>query len=119
MARTNIPITEVVRAGVQQVAQTNSDMTNGMVFTPNDGTIFLEIENTDSVSRWVDIVASPTYTADGLVVSNLRHTIPAGEVWDFGPYKVATFRQNINGDVYVNPEVNTMLKLRATKRTPA
>ena len=119
MARTNIPITEVVRAGAEQSAQTNSDMTNGMVFTPNDGTIFLEVENTDSVDHTFDVVASPTYTADGLVVSNLVLTVPAGEVWDFGPFKVATFRQNINGDVYINPSVNTQLKFRATQRTPA
>lgn len=119
MARTQIPITVVDRAGVQQAAQVSSDMTNGMYFSPNDGTISLEVENTDSVDRWFDVVASPTYTADGLVVSNLRLNVPAGEVWDFHGFKTATFRQNINGDVYINPEVNTMLKFRATQRTPA
>jgi hypothetical protein len=119
MARTEIPITEVVRAGVEQPTQVSSDMTNGMFFSPNDGTIFLEVENTDSIDHDFDVVASPTYTADGLVVSNLALTVPAGEVWEFGPFKVATFRQNIDGDVFINPDVNTMLKFRATQRTPA
>ena len=119
MARTQIPITEVVRAGVEQPAQVNADMTNGMYFSPNDGTIYLEVENTDSVDHDFEVVASPTYTADGLVVSNLLLTVPAGEVWEFGAFKVATFRQNINGDVFIDPDANTMLKFRATKRPPA
>lgn len=119
MARTEIPVTEVVRAGIQKPATTNSDMTNGMFFTGNDGTIWLEVENTDSVDHNFDVVASPTYTADGLVVSNLTETVPAGEIWEFGPFKTATFRQNIDGDVFIDPDVNTMLKFIATKRVPA
>ena len=119
MARTEITVNDVDRDGIEEVAGLSSDFTNGMFFTGNDGNVELQIENTDSVSRWVDIVASPTYTADGLTVVNLRHTIPAGEIWRFGPYKVATFRQNPDNDVYINPEVNTMLKLAAYRRLPA
>ena len=117
--RTEIPITEVVRSGVEKPATVNSDFTNGMFFAPNDGTIFLEVENTDSIDHDFEVVASPTYTADGLVVSNLLCTVPAGEVWEFGPFKVATFRQNIAGEVWIDPDANTVLKFIATKRTPA
>ena len=119
MARTNIPVTTAVRAGVVRPAQVDADLANGNSFTGNDGTVVLEVTSSDAGVQTVSVVPNPAYTADGLVVSSLVLTVPAGAVWLFGPFNRYTFAQDANGLVYLNPSVATTLKFRCYKVTPA
>lgn len=118
MARVEIPVTDVVRSGVLKPTPTASDATNDHFINGNDGTLYLEIENQNASDQTVDLLPSPTYTADGLVVVPLTLTIPAGEVWEFGPFKVLTFRQN-DGSIYLDPSISTDLLIIATRRPSA
>ena len=118
MPRVVIPVTSIVRAGATPPTQVTADATNNHYFTGNDGLVFLEIVSTDASSRTVSVVPNPSFTADGLTVSSLVITIPAGATRLAGPFKVSTFRQNTASDVYVNPSVATTLLFRAW-RLPA
>lgn len=113
MPRVQVTVTEIVRAGVAPPAQVDADATNDHYFTGNDGRVFLEIQNTDTVSRTVSVQPSPTFTADGLTVSPLVITVPNGVTRLAGPFRVSTFKQNASADVYFDPEVSTVLKFRA------
>lgn len=113
MARSQITVTSISRSGTTPIVATTSDATNDHYFTGNDGKTFLEIVSSDAGSQSVEVVASPTYTADGLTVSNLTVTVAAGTTVLAGPFKVSTFRQNSTNDVYLNPSVSTNLKIRA------
>ena len=118
MARVIIPITEIDRDGVAQPSQVTADATNDHYFTGNDGKVLLEIVSTDGSPQTVEIVAGPSFTADGLTVNNLSIAVAAGATIYAGPFRVTTFRQNAANDVYVNPSVSTTLKFRAY-RLPA
>ncbi len=118
MPRVIIPITEIIRAGVAPPTEVTADATNNHYFTGNDSNVFLVIVSTDAATQTVAIVPSPTFTADGLTVSNLVISVPAGATRFAGPFKVTTFKQNTALDVYVNPSVSTTLKFRAW-RLPA
>ena len=85
MARGQIPVTDIVRAGVTPAAQTDADATNDHYFI----------------------------NADGLTVSALTITIPAGVTRVCGPFRVATFKQNASYHLYLDPSVSTTLKFRA------
>lgn len=118
MARSQIVVTDIVRAGTAPITQTTADSTNKHYFINSDGLVFLEIVSTDAGSQTVTVEASPTFTADGLTVSGLVITVAAGATALAGPFKVSTFKQNSSYDVYVDPSVSTTLKFRAW-RLPA
>lgn len=117
MARSEIPVTEIVRAGTEAgaVAQITADATNDHFITANDGRVFLEVASTDGGAQTVDIVANPTPggTFDGLTIDPLTLSIPAGETWFFGPFRPYTFQQDSSGMMHINPSVSTTLKFRA------
>lgn len=95
MARTQLTVTEIVRAGVAQPAQQNNDQANGnyIASTDADDCWFIEAYNSAGSSRTVTITASPSLTADGLSVSNYTNTISAGATELMGPFRYSTFRQ--------------------------
>ncbi len=117
MARSQIVVTPIIRAGATPITQTTADATNDHYFT-NDGLTFLEIISTDAGAQTVEIVPNPSFTADGLTVASLSIAVPAGATRLAGPFKVTTFKQSAALDVYVNPSVSTTLKFRAW-RLPA
>ena len=112
MARSTITVTDIVRAGTAPITQTTSDSTNKHQFT-NDGNVYLEIVSTDAGSQTVTVKVSPTFTADGLTVSDLVITVAAGATRLAGPFKQRTFQQDATGLTYVDPSVSTNLKFRA------
>lgn len=118
MARSQIPVTDIVRSGATPPTATVGDSTNKHYFINGDGRVYLEIVSSDGSSRTVTIKASPTFTADGLVVSDLVITVPAGATRRAGPFKVGTFKQSALNDVFVDPSVSTTLTFRAW-RLPA
>ena len=118
MARVVIPVTNIDRDGVAAPSQVTADATNDHYFAGNDNRVFLEIVSTDGGAQTVEIVANPSLTADGLTVGNLSIPVAAGATVLAGPFRVGTFKQDINNTVYVNPSVSTTLKFRAY-RLPA
>lgn len=117
MARSVIPVTDILREGIEAgaVAQVTADATNDHYIAVNDGRVFLEVASTDAGVQTVEIEPNPSPggTFDGLTIANLVLTVPAGETWLFGPFKTYTFQQDADGMMHINPSVSTTLKFRA------
>ena len=121
MARSQLTVTEVVRAGVAQPAEQNSDATNNHYIesTDADDCWWMEVRNANASSQTVTVVANPSLSSDGLTVSNYSNTIAAGATETMGPFRLATFKQAADSNrVYINPSVTTDLKFRVYKITP-
>lgn len=122
MARSQLTVTEVVRAGVAQPAEQSSDASNNHYIesTDADDVWWMEVRNANASSQTVTVVANPSLSSDGLTVSNYSNTIAAGATELMGPFKLSTFKQTSDSNrVYVNPSVTTDLKFRVYKITPA
>lgn len=114
MARSQIPITDIARAGIAPPSQVTADATNKHYVDSQAGDVFLEIISTDGSSQSVVVEANPALSNDGLTVSNLTLTIPAGATRLCGPFRKTSFRQSADLDrMYVNPSVSTTLQFRA------
>jgi hypothetical protein len=113
LARSEIAVTEIVRAGVTPISQTTANATDDH-YVANTGDVFLEVVSTDAGEQTVTIVANPDLSSDGLTVSDLVLTVGAGVTKLFGPFRTRTFKQAADSDrMYVNPSVSTTLKFRA------
>jgi hypothetical protein len=122
MARSQLTVTEVVRAGVAQPAEQSSDATNDHYIesTDADDVWWMEVRNANAGDQTVEVVANPSLSSDGLTVSNYSNTIAAGATETMGPFKLSTFKQPSDSNrVYINPSVSTDLKFRVYKITPA
>jgi len=119
MARSAIPVTDFVRAGVAQPAQTTADATNDHYVAVNAGNVVLEIISTDGGPQTVEIVSNPDLSVDGLVLGNLSVSVADGATVYAGPFKPRSYKQPSDSNrLYVNPSVSTTLKFRAY-RMPA
>jgi hypothetical protein len=122
MARSQLTVTEVVRAGVTQPAEQSSDASNNHYIesTDADDVWWMEVRNANASPQTVTVVANPSLSSDGLTVSNYSNSIAAGATETMGPFKLSTFKQTADSNrVYVNPSVTTDLKFRVYKITPA
>jgi hypothetical protein len=120
MPRVEIPVTEIVRAGVAPPAQVNGDATNDHFIDDNDGTLFIEVVSSDGSPQTVSVQPNPGYNADGLTVSALSLSVPAGATRLFGPFKPNTFNQDtVNKRLHVDPSVSTNLKFRCYRFSAA
>jgi hypothetical protein len=123
MARTQLTVTEIVRAGVAQPAQQDSDPTNDHYIDAADAddTWFIEAYNSSGTTRTIDVVANPSLSSDGLTVSNYTNTILTTATELMGPFKLATFKQTADSNrVYVNVDGSAAdVKFRVYKITPA
>lgn len=105
MARTNVPVVQVTRAGVSALtaADTVPHTTDGAKFS-NDGAVQLLIRNTGAGAHSVT-VQTPR-TEEGLAVAELTvGPMAAGDVWLVGPFPPETFNQQSGVDlgyVYVD-----------------
>lgn len=116
MARVEIPITTIVRAGVEQPVVVVSDATLKHAVPGNDGTMFIEVVSSDGAPQTVVVQPSPEVSADGLTISPLTLDIGAGETVYFGPFKPSTFNQDaVERQVWLDPSVDTTLEFRAYK----
>jgi hypothetical protein len=91
MARVQIPVTTLSRAGVAPPAQTNADATNNHLFV-NNGSTWLEIVSSDAGSQHVDF-SLVTQTVDGVTVPPKTVTIAAGATVLVGPWPANLYNQ--------------------------
>lgn len=97
MARTNVPITNITRAGDDpEVSETIPDETDDAMFQ-NDGNTFLWARNT-GVGSHIVTVQTPQMIA-GLAVAEMTVTIPAAGKRLIGPFPTETFNQQSGADV--------------------
>jgi hypothetical protein len=122
MARTALTVTEIVRAGVAQPAQQNSDATNDhyVASTDADDCWFIEAYNSSGTTRTITVVANPSLSSDGLTVSDYTNTILTTATELMGPFKLGTFKQTADSNkVYVNVDgADSDVKFRVYKITP-
>ena len=112
MARTAISVTVPTRAGIAQPATQNSDHTNGMYIPTNNGKIFLEVKNNNASTQTIAFPFKPSATIDGVSPADKSVSITASSTVVIGPFPTAYYNQT-DGSVYVNPSVDTDLKIRA------
>lgn len=101
-----VPVTALTRAGLVDPAATAGDTTNGMTIS-NGGTMFLQVNNTDTVARTfeVDIPGS----IDGIVYPNRTYSLAAGESRKYGPWPVTIY----GNSVFVQVVSSNLLQFRA------
>lgn len=109
MARTVIPITDIAVTGTSLPSQTAGDATNHNQFGPNDGQVWLEVENVSTTTTEKFTLVIPG-TVDGIAIEDKEFEVPKETTRLFGPFPPADF--NNEGDVYVNP-ASAELKFRA------
>lgn len=85
MPRVNVPVTQITRAGVPDTVPTEGDAVNNHSVA-NDGTVFIEVENTGAVSRTLSALFAST--VDGITVDPKTWTIAAGARRRIGPFPV-------------------------------
>lgn len=118
MPRVVIPVTAVDRDGATQPALTNGDATNDHYITGGaDGLTVVEVVSTDAGAQTVEVVANPSFVADGLTVVNLSIAVAAGATVVAGPFRTNTFKQNSTNDLYLNPSVSNTIDFRAYRIT--
>jgi len=116
MARVEIPVTTIVRAGVAVPASVVANAALKHAVGGNDGTVWIEVVSTDAAPQTVVVQPSPSVEADGLAVSPLTLAIGAGASMKFGPFKPSTFNQDaVDREIWLDPSVSTTLTFRAYK----
>lgn len=109
MARTNIPITDVEVTGTVPPAQVAGDTVNHNSFGPNDGQVWIEVQNVSTTTTQKFTLVIPG-TVDGIAIEDKEFEVPKEATRLFGPFPPEDF--NTEGDVYVNP-ASAELKFRA------
>jgi hypothetical protein len=102
MARTDIARTDISRAGVNPAG--TAGQVDGHMFT-NTGKEFVEVSNADASARTVTFVTPRT--VEGLAITDLALSVPAGGRLIVGPFPPETFSQPRSvgadaGKVYIN-----------------
>jgi len=100
MARTELPITSIIRAGVSQAIATYADITNGHQIVGNDGRTFVElinVSNAGSVNATFDV--SAVYDGD-LTIVDLIVSLSPGSTKYVGPFKRGVFNQGASESLY-------------------
>jgi archaellum component FlaG (FlaF/FlaG flagellin family) len=96
MARVNVPVTEITRAGIVPATEVNGDATNNH-YIANDGATWLEVRNAGASSRTLTKVIN--VTIDGNAVTNPTVTLAASAVKKVGPFPIATYGSTFNFNV--------------------
>jgi hypothetical protein len=112
MARTAITVTTTTRTGVAQPSQQNSDLTNGMKIDAHDGKVIFELNNTDAATQTVGFAFGQSI--DGSTPADKTVSLTTGQTKIAGPFPTNYYNQ-ADGALYVNPSVNTNIKIRAYK----
>lgn len=107
MARVNLPLTEITRAGVAAGAEVTGDATNHHSFS-NDGRVFLLVRNSNGASTARTVTITVPGTVDGQSVTARTVTIAAAASRYIGPFPKAVY----GGTVLVNVD-HAELKLTA------
>lgn len=114
MARTEIPVTSIVRAGASQPAAVYADITNNHQVKDNTGRTFLELVNVSNAGS-VNVTFDIPYQLDGdLTVADLIVALSPGAVKYAGPWKTTYFNQATESAVYFDVG-STGISFRAYK----
>lgn len=114
MARQILPITTILRSGVEQPAATYADITNAHEIMGNDGRVFVElanVSNAGSVNATFDV--SAVYDGDLSIVDIIVALAPGGTKY-IGPFKRGVFNQGVSESVYFSI-ASTGVSLRGYK----
>lgn len=117
MARTVLPITSIIRAGVTQAIATYADITNGHQIVGNDGRTFIElinVSNAGSVNVTFDVAA--VYDG-GLSIVDLIVAVAPGGTKYVGPFKTGAFNQGTSEALYFDIG-STGISLRGYRLQP-
>ncbi len=99
MPRVDLPLTEILRAGVAPGAEVVGDAANDHSFA-NDGRVFLLARNTDASSRDVTIVTPGTVDEEN--VSDKIVAVPAGASRYIGPFPPSVYGGVVSVDIASN-----------------
>lgn len=110
MARVNVPVTQITRAGEAPPAEVNGDATNGHDFT-NDGKTFLLVRNADGTAAHTVTIVTPG-TVDGLAIADRAVSIPLSQSRYIGPFPPAVY--GVDGRVQADV-TSAQLKLSALR----
>jgi hypothetical protein len=110
MARTEVPVTQITLAGVEDPAATAGNASEGNFVAGNDGRTFLTVENADASNTHKVTVITPA-TAGGMPIEDDIITVGKSSKVKIGPYPPQVFNQS-NGQLYVNVD-SAELKIRA------
>ncbi|WP_331445853.1 hypothetical protein [Streptomyces xanthochromogenes] len=107
MARVNVPVTLITRAGVAPGSEVAGDATNGNSVANSSGDVWIEVRNSGStVARLLS--ANFANTVDGVTVDAKTWSIPISTSRRIGPFPVKYYGTTLNLDVD-----NAELKLSA------
>lgn len=110
MARTPVPVTTIVRAGVADPAVVNGDPVNHHSIDNAHGDVWLEVDNADAGGAH-NLTVRFTRTVDGQAVTPVQHALAASTVRRrIGPFPVADYGRSLLVDVD-----STQIKLRALR----
>ncbi|MGW1998486.1 hypothetical protein [Embleya sp. NPDC001921] len=96
MARVNVPVTLITRAGVQPGTPVVGDATNNHIVV-NNGRTWLEVENAGATSRVLTINIAKT--VDGQTPAAKTYSLAAGAFRRIGPFPTDIYGASINVDV--------------------
>lgn len=108
MARGNIPVTSIVRAGVAAASETTGDPTNNHQLANNGSTTFLVARNTNGASTARTLTVRLPGLRDGQTISPRTYSIAAGATRYIGPFPTKDYGGTLQVDVD-----NAELMLRA------
>jgi len=91
MPRVDVPVTEIVRAGVAPPAETNADVANGHHIS-NDGRVVLLARNSDAGGAHNVTIQTPG-TIDGLAVADRVVSLPLSSSKYIGPFPTGVYNQ--------------------------
>ncbi len=100
MPRVNIPVTEVIQAGVAPPAQVTGDAAEKHSLLLGGGKILLEAENTGTTVARIVTIETPG-TIDGVSIDELEISVPK-EAKRYIPIDSSVFRQK-EGKVFIDP----------------
>lgn len=91
MPRLDLTVTPTTITGAEEVAAQAGVGADDAMISDNDGRIELRIENTGGSPA--TITAVTTYARSNIPLEDVSITIPAGEIWRWGPFDPSLFNQ--------------------------
>lgn len=97
MARVDLPLTEITRAGVAPAAEVTGDATNNHSFS-NDGEVFLLARNSAATATRT-VTLRIAQTVDNQAVTSRTVAVPISVSRYIGPFPTDVWGQTVNVDV--------------------
>lgn len=109
MARVNVPVTLITRAGVAGATEVNGDATNNHVVI-NDSNTWVEARNAHAtLPQTVTVLTART--VDGQAVTNRVVSVPALSSRRIGPFSIEDFGSSLQVNVSTSDIKLTAFKL--------